>query len=128
VPRPFFRAQGNTGRGSRQAPSGQRAHIAKGCEEASNEGFADIPSKIRPTRGFAGGEASRLAGRATGRLFASHLDLVGAENPRSRDLGRDQECRNDGRHAYQSEKLIHRKHLLSPQDDFKSRTQTAFNA
>jgi hypothetical protein len=58
-------------------------------------------------------------------LFASHLDLGGAENPRSRYLRCDQECRNNGWHANQSEKLIHRKHLSSPQDDFKSRAQKA---
>ena len=59
------------------------------------------------------------------RLFARHLDLGGAENPRSRDLRCDQECRNNGRHAYQSEKLIHRKHLSFPQDNFKSQAQKA---
>jgi hypothetical protein len=58
-------------------------------------------------------------------LVASHLHLRRVENPRSRNLRCDQECRNNGRHAYQSEKLIHRKHLSSPQDDIKSQTQKA---
>jgi hypothetical protein len=42
------------------------------------------------------------------------------ENPRSRDLRRDQERRNDGWQAYQSENLIHRKHRLIPQANFEN--------
>ena len=46
-------------------------------------------------------------------LFARHLHMRGARNPRARNLRCDQECHHDGWQAYESEKLIHRKHGLS---------------
>ena len=47
-------------------------------------------------------------------LLVGDLRLRGIENPCSRDLRCDQECRHHGWKAYQSEKLIHRKHRHRP--------------
>jgi hypothetical protein len=41
------------------------------------------------------------------------------EDPGPRYLRRDQECRNDGWKAYQSQKLIHRKHRHRPPRQLK---------
>src|SRR5665213_1348943 len=44
-------------------------------------------------------------------LLDGHCHRRRARHHPTRDLRCDQECRNHGGHAYQSEKLIHRKHL-----------------
>lgn len=47
-------------------------------------------------------------------LFAGELRRRMMKNPGPRNLRRNQECRNDGRHTDQSQKLIHRKHGCPP--------------
>jgi hypothetical protein len=57
-------------------------------------------------------------------LFACHRDRHRAGKPAARDLRSDQVGCNHGRQAYQSEKLVHRKHRCRPQNiktGFKSR-------
>jgi hypothetical protein len=41
-------------------------------------------------------------------------DCVNSENPGSRNLGSDQECRKNGRNADESQELIYRKHVCRP--------------
>jgi hypothetical protein len=48
-------------------------------------------------------------------LLASDLRVRRVINPGPRDLRCDQKCRHHGGQAYQSEKLIHRKHRHRPQ-------------
>jgi hypothetical protein len=45
---------------------------------------------------------------------AGYLNGCRVENPGSRNLRRDQECHNDGRHGDQSQELIDRKHGYPP--------------
>ena len=45
---------------------------------------------------------------------AGYMRGCRVENPGSRNLRRDQECHNDGRHGDQSQELIDRKHGYPP--------------
>jgi hypothetical protein len=54
-------------------------------------------------------------------LFASHFHWRLAGHHPAGNLRCDQECRNDGGHAYQSQDLVHRKHRIRPQNDRRQR-------
>jgi hypothetical protein len=86
------------------------------CHPAARRAAADDTASIRKL-GFARPRRADL-----GRLLAGHFHGRGARRHPAGDLRCDQKGRNHRRHAYQPEKLIHRKHRLRPQ---KRRRQKA---
>jgi hypothetical protein len=80
-----------------------------------------VPRPARPNgeRQIAHNRASRLTGPEM--LIAGYVYWRRTGHHPARNLRCDQECRNDGGHAYQSQDLIHRKHRLRPQNDRRQR-------
>ena len=70
-------------------------------------------AKILQATRRSGGWCGPLANQPYG-LLAGHFYRRRARNHPARNLRCDQECHNDGWQAYQSEKLIHRKHSYRP--------------